>query len=73
MTFDQFVQLERVANRAINAAKVFADNADKKQLNELSSVIAEIRHAAMMLCDRTLPDSERQDATLRLCSLFTSV
>lgn len=73
MTFDQFIELERVANRAVGAARVFARDADVRWLNELTSVMAELRHASMTLCDPLADPEHRAEASMRLHRLFTSV
>ena len=73
MTHDQFVKLERVANRAAIAAKAFATGEDVRWLNDMVGVIAEVRHASMTLSDPAAPAHQREQASTRLHSLFTYV
>jgi hypothetical protein len=70
MTHDDFIKLERTANRAINAAKTFATDSDETQLNKLSGLMAEIRHASQTLSDTKADKAAKESAWMRLAWIF---
>ena len=45
-TLDELITIERVATRAVNAAKAFAEGADRAALEDLLTLVSEVRHAA---------------------------
>ena len=45
-TLEHLIKIERVASRAINASKAFAEGTDRQLLEDLTTLISEIRHAA---------------------------
>jgi hypothetical protein len=45
-TLDHLIAIERVATRAVNAAKSFAGGKDLQLLDDLTTLISEVRHAA---------------------------
>ncbi len=71
MVYEEFHKIERVAERAIRAAKVFADGEDTRSLRELSWLIVELRHASLTLSDPGVSKGTREEAINRLVSLFS--
>lgn len=78
MNYNDFLYTERIAQRAVNAAKTFADKADAKALDQITFLMAELRHAASTLCadwDKSATQEEitfgRQKALERLEEIFT--
>ncbi len=71
MNYQQFLDLERLASRAIRAACTFATASDSRQLQQLTTIMAELRHAADYLCDPKAQPEEKQQAAKRLLELFT--
>ena len=47
MNTQNFIDAETAGNRAVRAAKVFADAADKADLNRVDYILAEVRFFAM--------------------------
>lgn len=45
-TLEHLIKIERVASRAINASKAFAEGQDRQMLEDLTTLISEVRHAA---------------------------
>jgi hypothetical protein len=45
-TLDHLIAIERVASRAVNASKAFAEGSDRQLLDDLTTLIAEVRQAA---------------------------
>lgn len=43
---DQLIAIERVATRAVNASKAFAEGKDRQLLEDLLTLVSEVRHAA---------------------------
>jgi hypothetical protein len=71
MNFDDFCRTERIAQRAVGAARMFASTVECDQMMAVSFLMAELRHAAYFLCDPGTPDGIRADAQARLLQLFT--
>lgn len=45
-TLEHLIKIERVASRAVNAAKAFAEGQDRQLLEDLTTLVSEVRHAA---------------------------
>lgn len=45
-TLEHLIKIERVASRAVNASKAFAEGQDRQLLEDLTTLISEVRHAA---------------------------
>lgn len=71
MNYQEFCTLERVGQRAITAAKAFAGGVDAEVLSQLSTVLAELRHASDWLCDPAASFEDKKLAGDRLFELFT--
>ncbi len=70
MNIEDFIKLERAGQLATRAAGIFASPEAAVQLDRLNTVLAELRHASLSLCDESAPVEVRQQALRRLASLF---
>jgi len=68
-TLEHLIKIERVASRAVNAAKAFAEGTDRQMLEDLTTLISEVRHAAsctqegeVVIADLWVTQEARTDA-----------
>jgi hypothetical protein len=71
MTYDQFLAAERTQERAINAARAFANSADVIHLKQAAYILQTMRHASLVLCDPRSTKDERDDAHRNIDALFS--
>lgn len=73
MTHNELCNIEATMQRAVNAAKTFAEGPDRRRLDAGMQLLAEIRHAGMFLCcdDGSTPEM-RGDAIERLIAAIRS-
>jgi hypothetical protein len=63
-TLDHLISIERVASRAVNASKAFAEGSDRQLLDDLTTLIAEIRQAASCTSDGVVAVNHLHEHTL---------
>lgn len=57
-TLDHLIKIERVTSRAVNALRGFAEGEDRKLLEDLTTLVSEIRHAASCTQERKIDTSD---------------
>ena len=57
-TLDHLIDIERVASRAVNASKAFAEGRDRQMLEDLLTLVAEVRQAASCTQERQVSISD---------------
>lgn len=70
LNIEGFIKLERAGQLATRAAGIFATPEAAAQLERLNTVLAELRHASLSLCDESIPVEQRQQALRRLAGMF---
>lgn len=63
-TLDHLIAIERVASRAVNASKAFAEGSDRQLLDDLTTLIAEVRQAASCTADGIIDTNHLYEHTL---------
>ena len=74
MIFEQLCDVEQAGARAVRSVRVVGERELLNRLNSVEYILAEVRHAGQVLCDRSVSSELRNAAVNRLIgSLFTSV
>lgn len=66
MNHVEFCRVERLQRMAFKTAKIFANSDDAKVLAQAEDILANVRHAALFLCDPATKSEQRQHAINRL-------
>lgn len=74
MNHPDLCRVETLTRYAFKSVKIFADKEDTKVLEQAEYILANVRHAALFLCDPATKPEQRQQALDRLAEeLFGEV